>query len=1307
MPKCLVVLSVILCVSTTFAADKKSRQHLNWSGEPAELLLWNGDLPDSGSSVSGYVENLTLSQGGGDPGGILTLPPGVPDNWNGGTGNWSNAGDWSGGEPGASSDVTIYSGGNDTVTLDVSTTISSLTLGGASNGTTSELTDGGVAQTLTITNALNVGATGLLFLTGDSAVTAGAASSNAGIIDVENASTLGITGDVANTGSILTDFGNFGGGNTITISGMLTNTNAVFALLGPGDTATIGSLTNNGTSFVDVENGGTLNISGNVTNNATGSGFGIFTSFNGTGDNTLNIGGTLTNSGNFEILGPGDTAEVANDLMNSVGGFIDLENGSLLTVDGNADNAWELYTSSMGGAGGNTIAVSGTLTNESTGQLILYGPADVAVLGGLSNAGFADVEGGSSLEVFGNVNNSGSLFSSFILGSGGNFIGILGNLTNSGGFALFGPLDLGEIVGNLTNSGMVDLENGSALFVGGNVDNSGQLFTSFELGFGGNTVDINGSLTNEVGATFQLGGPGDMATVVSGLSNAGTLNVFNGSTLTIAGGVTNNAMGTIDVEQASTLNITGDVTNSGTIATDFNNMGGGNTLTITGNLTNTGEFAIEGSGDKGSISGNVTNTGGGFFGVQFGTASVGGNLSNDTGGIVDVVGGGTLNITGDVTNGPSTGGFAGFFTGFFGAGGNTLTIGGTLNNSGVFALFGASDTATIGSLTNNDGALVDVDGGGSTLTITGDVTNSSSGTDQGIYTGLINGTSGNTINIGGMLTNSGIFALVGAGDQANVTGTTNNSGLIQLSGAGSKATLADLTNSGDIEAGNGSTLQINGDVTNSFIIETGAMVPGGGNMVNITGTLTNEGPDGFGLFGAGDTATIGGDLNNSAIVTVENGSSLTVDGNVTNSGTLATNLFGNGGGNTLTVMGTVTNSGTFELLGPGDAATIGSGMGTALTSSTGGLVDLENGSTLLVNGNADNAWEMFTSSMGGSGHNAILIDGTLTNESTGQFILHGPGDIAELLSLNNAGLVDLEGGPDSGMLVFGDVNNSGSVLTSFILGVGGNTLAIQGNLNNSGGVGLFGPGDLAEIGGNLTNATGAMIDLENGSTLLVGGDATNDGTIATNIGGLGGGNTITISGMLTNTANGLISLNGPGDVLQALAGLSNSGVINVNNGSSIVPPFFNNLGILNIDGSSRFVVGTPTPMGGQGYIQLANGTLGEMIASLMSFGVINVKGSALLDGTLAILLQGGYNPSVGSTFKFLNFTPGMLSGVFANIQNDIFNGGTEKWVVDYDNPDGFVELVAEPNTVPEPATLLVLIPGLLGMGYGLRRKLLP
>jgi hypothetical protein len=51
----------------------------------------------------------------------------------------------------------------------------------------------------------------------------------------------------------------------------------------------------------------------------------------------------------------------------------------------------------------------------------------------------------------------------------------------------------------------------------------------------------------------------------------------------------------------------------------------------------------------------------------------------------------------------------------------------------------------------------------------------------------------------------------------------------------------------------------------------------------------------------------------------------------------------------------------------------------------------------------------------------------------------------------------------------------------------------------------------------------------------------------------------------------------------------------------------------------------------------------------------------MLDGTLDVLLDSGFNPAIGSTLKFLLFNPGALSGQFASIQNDVFNGGTEEW----------------------------------------------
>lgn len=181
------------------------------------------------------------------------------DNWLGGTGNWSNGGFWSAGEPNAGSDVVIYSGGNDHVTLDVgATTINSLTLGGASNGYTSELTDGGIAQTLSITNSLTVGQNGELILSGRSNLGAGTLTvASGGYFNAQNGSTVTINGAVNNAGNLYTGYLS-GGGNTLSITGTLTNQGGGQFLLGafgsgPSDMATLGGLANSGT--VEVAGG--------------------------------------------------------------------------------------------------------------------------------------------------------------------------------------------------------------------------------------------------------------------------------------------------------------------------------------------------------------------------------------------------------------------------------------------------------------------------------------------------------------------------------------------------------------------------------------------------------------------------------------------------------------------------------------------------------------------------------------------------------------------------------------------------------------------------------------------------------------------------------------------------------------------------------------------------------------------------------------------------------------------------------------------------------------------------------------------
>jgi hypothetical protein len=107
-------------------------------------------------------------------------------------------------------DVVIYSGGYDFVILNTSATIDSLQLGGAINGFYSELNDYGIASTLTITNALTIGATGVLVLnsagssvSASSIVNNGSVNIYGGTLNLTN-QPGGITDVVAGSGYLIT-----------------------------------------------------------------------------------------------------------------------------------------------------------------------------------------------------------------------------------------------------------------------------------------------------------------------------------------------------------------------------------------------------------------------------------------------------------------------------------------------------------------------------------------------------------------------------------------------------------------------------------------------------------------------------------------------------------------------------------------------------------------------------------------------------------------------------------------------------------------------------------------------------------------------------------------------------------------------------------------------------------------------------------------------------------------------------------------------------------------------------------------------
>ncbi len=540
------------------------------------------------------------------------------DNWLGGTGNWSDPADWTGGLPGTGSDVYIDSGGTDLVYLDTSTSIASLTLGGTTG--TSHLTDNGTPQTLTIAGALTVYQTGALYLAAGNTVTAGADSSNAGFIQLENGSALQVNGNLSNSGTIYLGY-LVGSAGNLTVTGELDNTGVLQMgrrdAFSSGSAVNLGSLVNAGS--ISVGPATTLRVNGAV-NNSGGIGVGFYDGDLG----SQAYFGSLVNSGGVEI-GLGSALTVAGDVNNTATGGIDLQGRigtAELSIGGSLTNAggiglWRETQVEVGGNLNNTgtiglgggaafLQVNGTASNS--GTISFTGDSETggsyAHFGSLVNSGTIEMEGqedgASSFSVNGDANNSGTIRSSLHYGGG---FSVGGNLNNSGLITVAGL----EVGNNLSNSGSMQLSYDAE--IGGNFINSGDF--SFSGLFGDlSTLGIHGNLTNS-GQFTADGSYGTTNVNIGGrLFNTptGTVLLTDGMTVFNAGSVVN--QGTLSLGWGNTFNVTGGPhagasALSGFTNTGIVNIGPYSTLNVVGNYTQiagqtnlyeTGTLQVQGRG---------------------------------------------------------------------------------------------------------------------------------------------------------------------------------------------------------------------------------------------------------------------------------------------------------------------------------------------------------------------------------------------------------------------------------------------------------------------------------------------------------------------------------------------------------------------------------------------------------------------------------------------------------------------------------------------------------------------------------------
>jgi autotransporter-associated beta strand protein len=335
-------------------------------------------------------------------------------------------------------------------------------------------------------------------------------------------------------------------------------------------------------------------------------------------------------------------------------------------------------------------------------------------------------------------------------------------------------------------------------------------------------------------------------------------------------------------------------------------------------------------------------------------------------------------------------------------------------------------------------------------------------------------------------------------------------------------------------------------------------------------------------------------------------------------------------------------------------------------------------------------------------------------------------------SAGRATITGSSGEEDTGQsfIEFSDNSTAGhATITSSDFGGGafidffGNSTAGHATINSSGEIDFVGSskggtaridlflGPLGERSGSLDisrhNAPGVTIgSIEGDGLVFLGANNLTVGSnnLTTTFSGViqDGGQNGGIGGSLTKIGRGTLDLTGANTYTGNTT--VNGGVLKVD-GSIMSNTFVNHGGTLagtgtvngNVTNTGKVIPGdAPGTLTINGnYTQASDGRLLIEIAGANNgqFSVLDVLGSAELDGFLYPMLLNGFTPTIGESFTFLDYAS--LTGAFSHIGNEVFNNGTERWVVTYQATDGI--LTATRNVPDQASTLLLLTLGLLGL----------
>ena len=864
-----------------------------------------------------------------------------------------------------------------------------------SNGLTSNrsvILNAGGGTIATGNNAVTLGSSGVISGTG--ALT----KSGSGTLTLGGANTYS-GGTILNAGSIsITSAGNVGTGGTQFSNGATLVTNGTFTLThgfvlgapgGPlqGDGLAVsgiinvqsGTLTQTTNGITDGGNGGRLMKigAGTLDLQVGGGAFGGNTDFSGgvyVHEGTLiataigSLGSNLVNTvdngatiiSNVTVGGIVSVGQFRIGTGGAFGGVtagnVNFGNGVVSNVDGQA-GGFTLIGPGKLGFGGNNTFVGTVVIGNPTAPLV---PVTMSIsrdvnLGASSNQ--ITIGNGSTLMIEDGIDatqsaGSAAIAASFSTSRQINLTGATGiiDVENTGDavnfFSAFNPGGLNTLAAHV-----------NVLTVDGLVTGSGQLIKA-----GAGTLALTNAGNNYTGGNVINGG-------ILSYSNAAALGAASNS-------VTINPTGTLQATASFTT--AREVVLGGT-----GSASSGGTLDVTGSHVSTRSGVISGSGSltktgTGTLALTAINT---YSGVTVVTA---GELDlNTTGG---------QSIAGDLT---INGGTAKLFqSSQINSAKNLVINGGTFDLQG-FNQSVANVQLTSGSINGSGGTLTsantfDLQAGSVSANLGGSVALNKTTTGTLTLAGANTFTGGTTVNAGTLELTGSLASGVTITSSGTLTGTGTVNGAVGNAGALNVTTgtftlegeTSHLTNTGAVSVSN-STLSIGGD----YIQTAGSTSLKSGTIT--AASIQFQG----GTFVDPGTSTLNGNVTNSAPFTVNDNSTLNVNGNFANTGTGAVSIIENSTMN-VTTGHDMTNAGTVNIAS-GSTIALADGSYTQSAGST--VIDGALAATnVIVNGGTVSA----------NADGALASTAQVTLNTGGTLLLGGAGTD----KIANTAAVELAGG---------------------------------------------------------------------------------------------------------------------------------------------------------------------------------------------------------------------------------------------------------------------------------------------------------